>query len=61
VPNTLKAYAHDDLVKHFFTFLGERWLGWQRVTPADLGSFTAEDLRRELEAAGWTWTMGDVA
>lgn len=38
-PNTLKGYAHD--LKHFFTFLGEQQLDWRKVTPADLGSFTA--------------------
>ena len=32
------------------------------TTTADIYShLDAEDLRRELEAAGWTWTMGDVA
>lgn len=32
------------------------------TTTADIYShLDAGDLRRELEAAGWTWTMGDVA
>ncbi len=38
-PNTLRAYAHD--LKHFFGFLAEQQLDWQRVTPGELGSFTA--------------------
>jgi len=38
-PNTLRAYAHD--LKHFFGFLAEQQLDWQRVTPGEFGSFTA--------------------
>jgi site-specific recombinase XerD len=38
-PNTLEAYAHD--LRAFWTFLGERGLGWERVGVMEVAEFAA--------------------